>query len=241
MKKLLIVLASIAMLGKASAQDPFANTLALYDFNNLTYFQAPNTVTYCAPCLVATDLNLNTLTQSLHLSGGPDGSKFRCFAGWDKTYDYSFARTDLSQAMNSLSFDILVNPGQTTAISTLSLDWQRPSVGSVDSIQAAIFWQDSAGAIQNRTSGPVDLIGTGTWNSLDFAFNSGSADFPSGLAADGETYHVELYAWGQDGGTLYLDNIVLHGDCAPIPEPGGALLIGAAGLLLLFRRRSWSR
>ena len=243
MKKLLLTLAASVITSAASAQaiDPLANTLALYDFNGLTYFQAPNVPTYCAPCLTVTDLTICNLSQSLHLSGGPDNSKFRCFAGWDKTYDYSFARTDLSQASNTLSFDVAVVPGNTIGISGLSLDWARPSVGSVDSIQAAIFWQDSSGAIQYRSSDAMSLVGTGAWNSLDFAFTNGSSAFPTGIAGDGESYHVELYAWGQDGGVLYLDNIALEGQCAPIPEPGGALLIGAAGLLVLMRRRTRRR
>ncbi len=241
MKKLLFALAAVATLsGSAFSQvvNPFQNVLALYDFNNLSNFNDPNKVTYCAPCLVATDLSLNTLSQSLHFFGGPDGSKFRCFAGWDKTYDYSFVRSDLSQEMNTLAFDVLVNPGETISISGLSLDWKRPFAGSVDSIQASVFWEDSSGVIQHRTSGPVAMNNTGIWNDLDFSFTNGSAAFPTGLAADGETYHFELYAWGAQGGTLYLDNITLHGECAPIPEPGGALLLGAAGLAVLLRRRN---
>ncbi|MBK8035560.1 MAG: PEP-CTERM sorting domain-containing protein [Verrucomicrobiaceae bacterium] len=241
MKKLLFALAAVATLsGSAFSQvvNPFQNVLALYDFNNLNNFNDPNKVTYCAPCLVATDLSLNTLSQSLHFFGGPDGSKFRCFAGWDKTYDYSFVRSDLSQEMNTLAFDVLVNPGEAISISGLSLDWKRPSENSVNSIQASIFWEDSSGAIQHRTSGPVAMNNTGLWNDLDFSFNQGSASFPTGIDADGETYHVELYAWGSQGSTLYLDNITLHGECAPIPEPGGAILLGAAGLMVLLRRRN---
>ena len=241
MKKLVLLLAAVASVGGVSAQDPLSNTLVLYDFNKLTYFQAPNVASYCSPCLTATDLFPCNLSQSLHLSGGPDGSKFRCFAGWDQTYNYSLARTDLSQASSALAFDVMVASGNSIAISGLSLDWQRPNVGSVDSIQAAIFWQDASGAIQYRNSDVMSLTGTGSWNSLDFAFSSGSTDFPTGLPADGETYHVELYASGQAGGVIYLDNIMLEGQCAPIPEPGGAMLIGAAGLLILMRRRSRQR
>jgi hypothetical protein len=84
----------------------------------------------------------------------------------------------------------------------------------------------------------VAMNNTGLWNDLDFSFNQGSAGFPTGIDADGETYHVELYAWGSQGGTLYLDNVTLNGECAPIPEPGGVLLIGAAGLMVLLRRRN---
>ena len=51
---------------------------------------------------------------------------------------------------------------------------------------------------------------------------------------------VQSYAWGQNGDALYLDNVLLKGACAPIPEPGGALLIAAAGLALLLRRRGRS-
>jgi hypothetical protein len=60
---------------------------------------------------------------------------------------------------------------------------------------------------------------------------------PTGIDTSGKQFHIELYAWGQDGGVLYLDNVVLKGVCAPIPEPSGAILIAAAGLALLLRRR----
>ena len=186
---------------------------------------------------MATNLSLNTLSQSLRFYNGPDGSKFRCFDGWDQTDDYSLERSDLSQEMNTLALDVLVNPSESISISGFSLDWKRPSASSVDSIQSSVFWEDSSGAIQHRTSGLVALNNTGIWNDLDLSYNNGSAAFPKGLDADGETYHVELYTWGSQGGTLYLDNVTLHGECAPIPEPGGALLLGAASLATLMRRR----
>lgn len=62
--------------------DPFANVLISYDFNNLNEDWDSNTPAYCARCVWTTDLSLNTLNQGLHY-GGPDGSKFRCFEGWD--------------------------------------------------------------------------------------------------------------------------------------------------------------
>jgi hypothetical protein len=245
MKKILFALVAVVSLtGAAFAQvvNPYANVLAFYDFNNLANAGSPNTVAYCAPCInAATDLSLNGLSQSLHFFGGPDNSKFRCFAGWDTTYDYSFLRSSLSQAPDTLAFDVVVDPQATALISSLSLDWKRPSINSVNSIQASIFWEDSSGGIQYRTSGPISLSNTGSWNSLDFQFNSGSCDFPTGVLGAGETYHIELYAWGAQGGTLYLDNVSLNGQCAPIPEPAGALLIGTAGMVLLMRRRSRQR
>lgn len=245
MKKILFVLVAAATLsGVASAQviDPYANVLAFFDFNNVPSASSPNTVTYCAPCINAvTDLSLNGVSQSLHSFGGPDGSKFRCFAGWDKTYDYSFIRPDLSQAVDTLAFDMIVDPQATALISSLSLDWKRPSVNSVNSIQASIFWEDSAGNVQYRTSGAVSLANIGSWNHLDMQFNSGSSAFPSNPLGAGETFHVELYAWGAEGSTLYLDNISVNGQCAPIPEPTGALLLGAAGMMMLLRRRNRQR
>lgn len=245
MKKLFFaLLAAASFSGAASAQviNPYANVLAFYDFNDLTSASSSNTVTYCAPCInAATDVSLNGLSQSLHFFGGPDGSKFRCFAGWDTSYDYSFIRSDLSQEVDTLAFDVIVDPQATALISSLSLDWKRPSINSVDSLQASIFWEDSSGAVQYRTSGPVSLGNIGSWNSLDFQFNAGSSAFPTGASGAGGLYHVELYAWGAQGGTLYLDNISLNGQCAPIPEPAGALLLGAAGMMVLLRRRSRQR
>lgn len=216
--------------------DPFANVLISYDFNNLNEDWDSNTPAYCARCVWTTDLSLNTLNQGLHY-GGPDGSKFRCFEGWDAGYDYSLSRTDLSQAMRTLSYDVYVRDNMIAEISRVCLDWQRPGTSSVDSIQASIFWQDAAGAIQHRTSGQVALNGTGSWSTLNLDFSSGSSALPTGIDTSGRQFHVELYAWGQNGDALYLDNVLLKGVCAPIPEPGGAMLIAAAGLALLLRRR----
>lgn len=139
--------------------------------------------------------------------------------------------------MRTLSYDVYVRDNMIAEISGVCLDWQRPGTSSVDSIQASIFWQDAAGAIQHRTSGQVALNGTGSWSTLNLDFSSGSSALPTGIDTSGRQFHVELYAWGQNGDALYLDNVLLKGVCAPIPEPGGAMLIAAAGLALLLRRR----
>lgn len=240
MKNLLTNLAlAVWMTCSAFSQvvNPFENVLALYNFNNLTSSIDPNSPAYCAPCVVATDLSLNHLTQDLHFSGGPDGSKFRCFDGWDTAYDFGFSRPDLGQASNTLAFDMIVHPGEAVSIAGLSLNWQRPYAGAVDSILAAVFWLDEFGVVQHRASDPLGLGQIGAWKSLEFSFTKGSAEFPTALAGSGETYHVELYAWGGQGGTLFLDNIALLGTCAPIPEPGTALLLGLAGCVIAMRRR----
>lgn len=231
------LLMAVPVLAPATVADPFADVLILYDFNQLNNDWDSNIPAYCAPCVYTTDLSLNTLDQGLHV-GGPDGSKFRCFEGWDSAYDYDFGRTDLFQAVRSLSYDVFVRSNAIADIAGVSLDWKRPGGYSVDSLQASIFWEDSGGAIQYRTSGPIALSGTGTWNSLSLGFTSGSSLLPSGIDTSGKQFHVELYAWGgTGGGTLFLDNVVLNGDCAPIPEPGGAVLIAAAGIAFLLRRR----
>lgn len=219
-----------------SADDPFANVLIQYDFNTLTHDWDSNIPAYCAPCVWTTDLSLSNLNQGLHV-GGPDGSKFKCFEGWDTVYDYSFVRTDLSPHAGTLSYNVFVRDQMMAEISGLSLDWKRPSSTTADAIQASIFWEDTSGDIQYRTTGPVDLIGTGAWNHLDLDFSSGSSLLPSGTDGSGRQFHVELYAWGQNGDALFLDNIILKGDCAPIPEPGGVVMIAAAALALILRRR----
>ncbi|HYF35039.1 MAG TPA: PEP-CTERM sorting domain-containing protein, partial [Prosthecobacter sp.] len=66
---------------------------------------------------------------------------------------------------------------------------------------------------------------------------NGTAAIPSGLDYTGEDFLVELYAWGGNGGSLHMDNVILSGECAPIPEPGGALLVACAGFVLMLRRR----
>ncbi len=218
------------------ASDPFENVLIKYDFNTLNADWDSNVPAYCAPCVWTTDLSLNSLNQGLHY-GGPDGGKFRYFEGWDSSYNYDLTRTDLSQAVRTLSYDVFVRTNSIAEIAGVSFDWQRPGASTVDSIQASIFWEDSVGAIQHRTSGPVSLTGTGTWNNLSLSFISGSSPLPTGLETSGRQFHVELYAFGQSGDALFLDNVILNGDCAPIPEPGGAILIAAAGFLFLIRRR----
>ncbi len=242
MKKLLLALNAAATLsGTAFSQsnaDPYANVLAIYNFDNLSNFLDPNKVAYCAPCVSVSDLKLNGLSQSLHFTGGPNGSQFRCFAGWDTAYDFGCDRTDLTQANDTLAFDMLVNATDTISISGLSLDWNRPTSASVDSIQAAIFWQDNSGTIQHRMSDQISLSGTGSWNSLSLAFTNGSALLPTGLDSSNELFHIELYASGGQGSTLYLDNISLEGQCAPIPEPTGAVLLGIAGISFIIRRRT---
>ena len=110
------------------------------------------------------------------------------------------------------------------------------------SVQASIFWQDNLGDIQYVTTGPLGPVAdsaVGVWNSSELFFTSGSAALPSGIDAAGRTLHVELYAWGGNGGTVYADNVSLNGSCscAPVPEPGGALLLATSGLVFLVRRR----
>jgi hypothetical protein len=241
MNKTVLTLAALAFFNglAISSEDPFQNTLVLYDFNNVGSFVDPNRPAYCSPCISATDLCPNDLAQTLKFCGGPDGSRFRCFDGWEKTAaNYSVLRSDLSQAVNTLAFQVHVNPADQITLSSFGFDWMRTGAGSVDTIQASVFWKDANGAIQYNTTGPVGLTGTGTWNRLDFTSSYGSTDLISGLDTSGTTLYFEIFAYGADGGELCLDNITLNGDCAPIPEPSGALLIGAAGVILLVRRRS---
>lgn len=240
MKNLLTKLAmAVLMTCPAFSQvvNPLENVLVLYNFNNLCSSIDPNTPAYCAPCVVATDLSLNHLTQDLHFSGALDDSKFRCFDGWDTPFEFNFSRADLSQVSNTLAFDMFVHPAEAVSITGLSLNWQRPYAGAVDSILAAVFWLDEYGVVQHRASDQISLTQISAWKSLEFSFTQGSAEFPTAPAGGGDTYHVELYAWGGQGGTLFLDNIALLGTCAPIPEPGTALLLGLAGSVLALHRR----
>lgn len=239
MKKLVLSLALAAsVFGVARAEN-----LVVFDFNNIPNAPAPNLPSFVSDCVTVTPLSPCDLRQSLHYFGGPDNSKFRCFAGWDSVqYDpvAYFQRSDLAQWPNTLSFDVTVNPDSFISNPALSLDWMRPNNSSPDYLQASVFWQDVDGIIQHWTSGAVELADTGVWNTLDFDFITGSAPFPEGLDTSGETFHIELYAWGGDGATtnvLYLDNVTVKGDCAPIPEPGSALLLAAAGFVILLRRR----
>jgi len=216
--------------------DPLEDVLILYDFNTLKCDWETNPPAFCAPCVWATDLSLDRLCQSLQ-DGGPDGSKFRSFGGWDSSYDYSFARTDFSSVSGTLSYDVYVRADAIANISGVSFDWQRPGDSSVDAIQATIFWEGPAGSIEYCSSGPIALNGTGCWNSRVLDFPIDVTPLPTGIDTSGKQFHIEFYAWGNNGDALLLDNVALKGMCAPIPEPGSAILIAAAGLALLLRRR----
>ena len=215
--------------------DPLPNILIKYDFNTLTEDNDPNVPAYYDPGVTTTNLSLNSLNQGLN-NGGPDGSKFRSFEGWDSVYDYNLSRTNLTQAPDSLAYDVFVQTDSMVQITGVSFDWRRPESSSVNSIQASIFWEDSFGNTQNRTSGPFSLTGTGIWNNSSLTFDSGSSPLPTGIDTSGEHFHIELYGWGGEGNTLYMDNVILNGNSAPIPEPGSAVLIATASLFLLTRR-----
>lgn len=227
------------LLAAGHAGDSLENVLVLYDFNKLICNDSPNTPAFVSPCVCATDVTLNRLCQQLEQCG-PDGTKFRNFSGWDTCYDYSFARTDFTSVPGTLSYDVTVRPDAIANISGVSFDWMRPTTSSADSIQATIFWEDAAGAIQYSSTGPIALTDVGVWTSRTLDFPIDVAPLPTGIDTSGKEFHVEIYAWGADGGSLYLDNLTLNGTCAPIPEPGGAVLIAAAGLALLLRRRNRS-
>ncbi|MES2507155.1 MAG: hypothetical protein V4599_10645 [Verrucomicrobiota bacterium] len=239
--KTLIVSFATALLLAVSAQ---ASVLGRFDFNHLAGVNAANEASFISPCIDVTDLDACCLNEGLRSSGGPDGSAFRTYSGWDRNqYDSAvyLNRSGLWQWPKTLAFEVQASATSQGAISGLSVDVKRPYAYSPDTIMASIFWEDATGTIQQRNSGPVSIASASGWTTLDFDFANGSAELPSGVEYSGETFNVELYAWGGTGGALYLDNVTLTGDCAPIPEPGGAMLIGMSGLALLLRRRSrWS-
>lgn len=230
------IICALALLGLS--QVGRAGILGVYDFNS-TY--SPNGASWVSPCIELCPIDpCGCLVQGLVTSGGADGSAFRTFSGWDQTqYDPSvyFDRADVWQWPKTVAFNATAGSDSLGFISGLSADVQRPNANGPDTIMASIFWKDDLGAVQHRSSGPVSLTSIGDWDTIDFDFVNGTADLPSGLDYAGEQFLVELYAWGGDGGQLYLDNVTLAGQCAPIPEPGGALLVACAGFVLMLRRR----
>jgi len=224
----------------ALCQSVQADIFVEYNFNNVPTVGSPNVASCVSPCLEVADLYACCLTQGLQGAGGPDGSAFRTFAGWDKTqYDPSayFTRDSLYQWPATVSFTFQADSQSIGSLSGFSADVKRPYSYSPDTIMASIFWQDSNGAIQQRNSGAIDISAANSWTTVNFFDTNGTASLPSGLDFAGETFRIELYAWGGDGGALYLDNVTLTGDCAPVPEPSSALLLGVAGLVLFGRRR----
>lgn len=236
---LFLTVLAFPALSQATSPD-LSNVLALYDFNQPGCGCSGGPPSYLACCISASDFTLNRLGQCWFPSGAADGSAFRSFSGWDCAYDYSFARTDFSPAPGTLSYDVFVSNDAIANISGVSFDWMRPDNSSVNAIQATIFWQGAGGTYEYLSTGPVIDNSTGSWNSGVLNFPVDGTPLPTGIDTSGKEFHIELYAWGANGGPLYLDNVALVGNniCAPIPEPGGAVLIAAAGVLLLLRRRS---
>lgn len=232
MKSLLAALGAVVA-GATLAQ---AQPLLSYDFNNLSSNDDPTIASFCAPCIDPTLLFPCDLTQSFYPAGGPDGTSFRGFSGWDQNPNFDLNRSGLWQWPNTVAFDFTFDAASAGTIGSLSLDFLRTSTGSPTSIQAAIFWADGFGDIQHRVSDAASLTSLQSWDSLTLDWDNGSAALPDGVGLAGEDFHVELYAWGGES-ELYIDNLTLDGACAPIPEPGSALLIGAAGLVLLLRHR----
>ena len=224
-------------LATASAQD----VLGIYNFNNIPSQSSPNNPSYVSPCIELCPIEpCGCLPQTLATYGGPDNSAYRSFTGWDQNqYDAAiyFARNEVWQWPKTVAFFAQADDQSLGFISGLNADIKRGNGTSPDTIMASIFWKDDLGTVQYRSSGPIALGAAATWANVNFDFsNSGSAALPSGLDYAGEEFLIELYAWGGNG-PLALDNVTLNGQCAPIPEPGGALLVACAGFLIMLRRR----
>ncbi len=242
MKKtaLLSAIAALICTAAVNADD----TLVKYDFNSKTNWSAPS---YVNSALSASTLSYSGLSTSHYNTGSLDNSGFNSFKSWDTSYDLDLTRSNLSAGKDAVSFNVCVDDFTCGEFTSVSLDLKRvydfcgcgsDGNDSAEYVQAAIFWQDSTGAIQYATSAATLLGGT-AWASLTLDFTTFSATLPTDLGSS--NYLVEIYAWGGSGtNTLYLDNIALNGavtaDC--IPEPGGAMLLFSAGVIgLLVRRR----
>ncbi|MEQ1750102.1 MAG: PEP-CTERM sorting domain-containing protein [Prosthecobacter sp.] len=218
-----------------------ADIFVEYNFNNVPTVDSPNVPSCLSPCIEASDLSICTLTSGLRSTGGPDDSAFRTFSGWDATpYDSAayFSRDSLWQWPATVSFTFQVDDQSQGSLTGFSADVKRAYSYSPDTIMASIFWEDNVGVIQQRNSGAIDISGATSWTTINFLDTYGTADLPSGLDFAGENFRVELYASGGTGGALYLDNVTLTGDCAPIPEPSSLIMLGVAGLVFRIRRRA---
>ena len=182
MKFLSSTFAALAVLVSGSLR---AQSLVGYDFGNVGTHEDRAAASYCAPCIEPSDLYACSLVQCLRYGGGPDGSNFRSYSGWDVSPNYDTNRDGLWQWPYTLAFDVVFDAGANGSIGNLSLDWQRPDTGGPGSIQAAIFWKDGAGNVQHRISGAETLALTGTWNQLEFDWTDGSAALPDGSALGG--------------------------------------------------------
>ncbi len=217
-----------------------AEVLVEWNYNNLASGSSPKIASSVSSSVTASTLYSNGLQATLFSSGGVNNSKFTCYDLFDASYNYSVTnRTTLDSFAHTVSFDNLFKEGYTVTFSSVSLDTKRPDSGSPSTIQASIFWKDSAGQVQWATSGALAVGEATDWTHLNLAFTQSSAAFPSGAGLAGQAIHVEVYAAGaNNSGAYFVDNVALNGTAtAVIPEPSGALLVGCVGLIVLFRRR----
>lgn len=218
-----------------------AKVIGQYDFNDLFTTGGKAEASYVSPCIELTDLYACCTPRKVYESGGVDNSGYVSFSGWDtnqyENMDQYLNRDALWQWPKTVSFKVEAGATSLGTLSGLSVDLRRPDKTATDSIMAAIFWEDASGVIQQRHSAPVVLTSNNVWETVQFDFAYGSSLFPTGTDYSGETFRIELYAWGQESTELFLDNVTLLGECAPVPEPSSALLLGLAGMTVILRRR----
>jgi hypothetical protein len=149
-------------------------------------------------------------------------------ASFTPSYYFSFTVTptiDLALNLDTLSFDYAYNRTGGSSTGTLAANFVVQTNTDSFAANVATFsrnYGNVTGGSNFASTGNIDLSGAAYQNLTD-------------------PFEVRIYVYDNSGGSdkaVRLDNVVLNGTAvAIIPEPSGAMLFGAAGFLVLLRRR----
>lgn len=215
--------------------DSLKATLATWDFENMTAGQfvpgAP--ASYVHPDVYATDM----FGPSNVMAVTPDASQWGCFPGFPSNGGQGTINFDLAYNCNDLiklcgfSFDVYSEGnagglhGPTNFFVNILVNdnqvWQSELVSLLPGYDNKIHWD-----ISNPDGNDLDFDGQSITD----------GDFSWMQLNSGDTLAFQIVADGanSDALGLHLDNVSVF---ACVPEPSGALLLLAAGMVVLFRMR----
>jgi len=217
--------------------DALKTTLASWDFENMTLHQyvASAPASYVHPDVYATDMF--GPAGVVAMNPAPGATQWACFSGFPANGDQGTVNFDLAYNCNDLielcgfSFDVFSEGnagglhGPTNFFVNILVNdnhvWQSELVSLIPGFENQIHWDISNPDGDNFNFDGQSLTdGDFSWKSLNM----------------GDTLAFQIVAADANSSTdgLRFDNVAV---LACVPEPSGALLLMAAGMVVLFRMR----